>query len=297
MNGEPEHFSLVSASDAMKVCYRHVESAYEYRLSPEFMRYPFFEFNEFLGPMAKGELIIVAGRPGMRQEAWLSGMMSLAEMRGEFKPVVLLSSMSRTSHQASMHLLLSSSNIPPGMAEEGRLGMENWRSLAKRSEEIAESGLFIADGGVQSLETIQAQCHNLVQSEGRLDFILIDKLQFLKEWTGSVKAREQLITEMKQLASEFDAPVMVMSDIKPSIDLRRDRSPRLADIDAPTVFESVADTVICLHKEPVTASATVDDSSMIKTYVLKHRHFTGRIDLDYDWKVDRIFRMNDFMQS
>ena len=297
MNKEPERFSLVSASDAMKVCYRRIESAYEYRLSPEFMRYPFFEFNEFLGPMAKGELIIVAGRPGMRQAAWLSGMMALAEMRGEFKPVVLLCSMSRTAHQASMHLLLSSSNIPPGMAEEGRLGMEDWRSLAKRSEEIANAGLFIADGGVQFLETIQAQSHDLVQTEGRLDFILIDKLQLLEEWTDSVKAREQLITGLKQLANELDAPVMLMSDIKPSIDLRRDRRPRLADIDAPTVFESVADTVICLHKEPAAVSAIMEESLIIKTYVLKHRHFTGCIDLDYDWKVDRILGMNDFMQS
>ncbi len=125
-----------------------------------------------------------------------------------------------------------------------------------------------------------------LQAEGGLDFIVIDYLQ-LMQGSRSRKAndnRQQEVTEisrgLKALARELQVPVLALSQLSRSVELRQSKQPMLSDLRESGSLEQDADIVMFLYREDYYKGADDTPSHITELIVAKHRNGpTGRVTL------------------
>ena len=123
-------------------------------------------------------------------------------------------------------------------------------------------------------------------AEGGLDFIVIDYLQ-LMQGSRSRKAndnRQQEVTEisrgLKALARELQVPVLALSQLSRSVELRQSKQPMLSDLRESGSLEQDADIVMFLYREDYYKGADDTPSHITELIVAKHRNGpTGRVTL------------------
>ena len=126
-----------------------------------------------------------------------------------------------------------------------------------------------------------------LQREGKLGLVIVDYLQLMMPTNVKNDNLVQQITEisrsLKQLAKEFDIPVLALSQLSRAVESRGGR-PRLSDLRDSGSIEQDADIVMFIHQEDKYSEEN-REKSFITTEILveKHRNGpTGRIQLSFD---------------
>ena len=148
-----------------------------------------------------------------------------------------------------------------------------------------EAHIFIDDTPGLSILDLRSRARRL-QAEGGLDFIVIDYLQ-LMQGSRSRKAndnRQQEVTEisrgLKALARELQVPVLALSQLSRSVELRQSKQPMLSDLRESGSLEQDADIVMFLYREDYYKGADDTPSHITELIVAKHRNGpTGRVTL------------------
>ena len=170
----------------------------------------------------------------------------------------------------------------------GAQSKRTWESGPDGREAAAkldEAHIFIDDTPGLSILDLRSRARRL-QAEGGLDFIVIDYLQ-LMQGSRSCKAndnRQQEVTEisrgLKALARELQVPVLALSQLSRSVELRQSKQPMLSDLRESGSLEQDADIVMFLYREDYYKGAEDTPSHITELIVAKHRNGpTGRVTL------------------
>jgi replicative DNA helicase len=209
----------------------------------------FTDLDRLLNGLHPGQLIIVAGRPGLGKSTAAMDFARSASVRHNLASAIFSLEMSKI--EIVMRLLSAEARVPLGVLRSGQLSDDDWTKLARRMGEISEAPLFVDDTPNMTLMEIRAKARRLKQRND-LKLIVVDYLQLMTS-PKRVESRQQEVADLsrglKLLAKEVDCPVIAVSQLNRGPEQRTDKRPQLSDLRESGSIEQDADVVLLLHRD------------------------------------------------
>ena len=236
-----------------------------------YKRQGFTDLDTLTNGLHPGQLIVVAGRPGLGKSTLGLDVARSCSIKHGMTSAIFSLEMSKT--EITMRLLSAEARIGLHHMRTGTMSDDDWARLARRMGEVADAPLFIDDSPNLSMMEIRAKARRLKQRHD-LKLVIIDYLQLM---SGNKKAesRQQEVSELsrnlKLLAKELEVPVIAMSQLNRGPEQRTDKKPQLSDLRESGSIEQDADMVILLYREDAfeKESPRAGEADLI---VAKHRN-------------------------
>jgi replicative DNA helicase len=251
----------------------------------------FIDLDRLLAGLQPGQLIVIAGRPGMGKSTCGLDMVRNAAIHCHLASAVFSLEMSKV--EIVMRLLSAEARVPLATLRSGQLSDDDWTKLARRIGEISEAPIFVDDTPSMTLMEIRSKARRLKQRHN-LKLIVVDYLQLMSS-LKRVESRQVEVAELsrglKLLAKEVECPVIAVSQLNRGPEGRTDKRPGLADLRESGSIENDADVVILLHRDDYydKTSPRAGEADFI---VAKHRNGpTGEITVAAQLHLSRFVDM------
>ena len=259
---------------------------------------PFARFDQMTSGLHPGELIIIAARPSMGKTALALNIAEYvaSNRQGRTGQPVALFSLEMSQESLMQRLLCAAARVDSHRYRDGYLNQEERRRLSAALTSITSSRLFIDDKADTNVMEVGAKCRR-IQGEHGLALVVLDYLQLL----SSVGRRENRTQEMtaisrslKLLARDLDVPIIALSQLNRSPELRANNRPQLSDLRESGSIEQDADLVAFIFREEVYKPDQEDLRGRAELNIAKQRNGPiGRIPLTF---VDRFMRFEDLAE-
>ena len=209
----------------------------------------FTKLNERTGGLHGGELILIAGRPGMGKSSFAVNIAEHCAINDHRTVAIFNLEMPR--EQIVNRIICSQALVNSQKIRTGTLTGEDWEKIGEVINRVASSPLYIDDTASITVSQIRAKCRRLKQTRN-LELIVIDYLQLMQS-SGRPESRQQEISEisrsLKILAKELDIPVIALSQLSRASEARSDKRPMLSDLRESGAIEQDADMVMFLYRD------------------------------------------------
>ncbi len=221
----------------------------------------------------KGDLIIIAGRPGMGKTAFSLNIAQNASL-SQSKNVAFFS-LEMTKKQLASRIISRIGRVDNYMMRTGRFDDNQWSDITSAIDELSTAKLYIDDTPTLSAMQMAAKCRKAKLKYG-LDLVIIDYLQLI-----SMRERERKDLEvsettrsLKILAKELDVPVVLLSQLNRSLESRDNKRPHLADLRESGAIEQDADVVLFIYRDRVykQKSESEDEDNTAEIIIGKQRN-------------------------
>ncbi len=245
----------------------------------------FKDIDNLLSGLQKSDLIILAARPSMGKTSLALDIARNVAVRGKI-PVCIFS-LEMAVPQLVDRMLAAEARVNAFKLRTGKLNIDKDLSIVRDGlAALSTAPIYIDDQSSNSIVKMRAVARRL-QREGKLGLVIVDYLQLMMPTNVKNDNLVQQITEisrsLKQMAKEFDIPVLALSQLSRAVESRGGR-PRLSDLRDSGSIEQDADIVMFIHQEDKYSEEN-REKSFITTEILveKHRNGpTGRIQLSFD---------------
>ena len=247
----------------------------------------FKDLNKKINGLQRTDLILLAARPAMGKTAFSLNLVQNAALKGDASVAVFSLEMSK--EQLVQRMLSAQSNVELSKIKTGTLGESDWPRIIDGMAVLSEAKIFIDDTPGIKISEIRSKCRRLKMEKG-LHLILIDYLQ-LMEGEGKNENRQQEIAKisrsLKILAKELDCPVVALSQLSRSPELRKDHRPILSDLRESGSIEQDADIVMFLYRDEYYHDDS-EKKNIGEVIVAKNRHGeTGNVELVWFGQVQK----------
>lgn len=217
----------------------------------------------FGGGLGLGDLVIIAGRPGMGKTSLATNVASniaasdVVDTDGcVVRPrVVLFFSLEMPEKQLAARALSRLSFGTASAFSHSSMRDKDRRPSRAQLEPLTKRlrpGLLIDDRGGITLRQMQARVNQGRQRYGGIDAIVVDYLQLMGSDVRSDN-RVQEITAitmgLKALAKREDCPVIALSQLSRGVESRDDKKPLMSDLRESGSIEQDADTILFAYRE------------------------------------------------
>jgi replicative DNA helicase len=239
------------------------------------------DLDEMTSGLQKSDLVIIAARPSMGKTAFALNIAENAAVMDE--KVVGVFSLEMSREALLLRLLCSQARVDSHKMRTGSLWKEDESKVLHAMEQLARAPIFIDDTPGISLSEMRAKARRLLQSQGRLDLIIVDYLQLMSGGGRRYENRTQEVSAisrgLKALAKELSVPVIALSQLSRAPESRGgDHRPQLADLRESGSIEQDADVVTFIFREEVYKQDDPDLQGKAELIIAKQRNGpTGRI--------------------
>ena len=171
------------------------------------------DLDEITSGFQDGDLIIVAGRPGMGKTSLALSMLRNAAL--DYKIGVGMFSLEMSNSQLAMRLLCSEARVDSHFVRTGKLPPKLWKNLGISAGELEEAPIFLDDTPALTVLELRAKARRL-KAEKDVGLIVVDYLQ-LMQGPKSIESRQQEISvisrSLKALAKELNIPIIALSQL------------------------------------------------------------------------------------
>jgi replicative DNA helicase len=176
--------------------------------------------------------------------------------------------------QLAFRLLCAEAMVNSNSIRKGFIKKEDWHRLTSAASKLTDAPIFIDDSsGVTALE-LRAKARRLKMEHG-LSLIIVDYLQLMKG-KGSFERREQEISDisrsLKGLAKELSVPVIAVSQLNRSVEMRKPPKPMLADLRESGAIEQDADVILFLYREEIYNKDNPANKGLAEVDIAKQRN-------------------------
>ena len=221
----------------------------------------FHDLDAILHGAREGQLIIVAGRPGIGKSTLALDWARNATIRHGMPAAFF--SLEMPSSELVMRVLSAEAKVPLNFIRSGQLSDDHWATLARRAGEIGEAPIAVDDSPNMTMMEIRAKARRMSQQlatdadraagRGGLKLIVVDYLQLMTASSGrKTPDRRQEVDEisrgLKLLAKELMCPVIAVAQLNREADKRADKVPQLSDLRESGSIENDADVVILVNR-------------------------------------------------
>jgi replicative DNA helicase len=217
------------------------------------------DIDDLLGGFEPGQVIVVAGRPGMGKTAVAcSSVIGLA--RGGSG--VLFLSLEMRSKELGMRMaadLCFEGNRGVDFAKivNGTVSSDDMMRICRARDEISSWPIAIVDHGSVTLSRLQLgvrRAKRRFAAKGHeLKVVVIDYLQLLNVDTPGRKSQYEVVSEisrtLKAMAKDLNVCIIALAQLSREVEKRDDKRPQLSDLRDSGQIEQDADAVMFLYRE------------------------------------------------
>ncbi len=245
----------------------------------------FYDLDNHLTGLHKGELILVAARPSMGKTALVLNFARHVITREDIPTVIFSLEMSKESLVSRM--VAMEAKVDAKSIRTGKLADREWDAIIEATEVLSRAPLYIDDNSSITLSELRSKCRKLKQTKN-IGLIIIDYLQLMNA-SRPVESRQLFIAEvsraLKGLAKELGVPVIALSQLNRAADSRTDHKPVLADLRESGSIEQDADVVMFIYRDEYYNPDTTKRPGEADIIVAKNRSGAlGTVSLLWDGK-------------
>jgi len=230
----------------------------------------FADLDKLTGGLRPGQLIVIAGRPGMGKSTIALDIARHVAIHSN--RVVEFCSYEMSNQELFDRALSAQAQVPLQHIRTGDLTEDDWIRIGRAIGPMSEARLFLRDKTL-TIKEIHDRCAGRRKSHG-LNLVIVDYLQLIPADKRS-SSREQDVAgisrALKALARDLNVPVIAVAQLNRKAADRIDKRPQLNDLRESGAIENDADLVILVHREdyyePETSRAGEAD-----LIVAKHRN-------------------------
>ena len=232
------------------------------------------DLNKITNGLHKADLILLAARPSMGKTA-LALNIAINAARAKNKVVIFSLEMSKV--QLGNRLLSTASGVNSFYLNTGNLSNDDMNSLINAVQDLEYMKLFIDDTPGITLLEMRSRVRRIKHEYG-LDLIVIDYLQLMQGGTSRLteQNRQQEISEisrnLKALARELDVPVLALSQLSRSVEMRAEKKPQLSDLRESGSLEQDADIVMFLYRDEYYNRDETENENIAELIIAKNRN-------------------------
>lgn len=228
------------------------------------------DLDKIIGGFQKGNSYILGGRPSMGKSAMMLKF-ALSAMQNNAVPVIFSLEMSKESllrrwiaTVGTINLFLA--NNPYELNESKK------KAWQKAVQKLSQMKFEIYDQPAQTIEFIRAKTRQ-AQKEYDNIIVFIDYLTLIKdnrEYQSEHLRVGAISKELKNIAREYNVPVITLAQLSRVLEQRSDKRPLLSDLRESGSIEEDADCVMFLYRDSYYNKDAKDDN--IEIIVAKHRN-------------------------
>ena len=249
----------------------------------------FYDLDAFTQGFQKSDLIVIAGRPSMGKTA-LSLNIGLNILKSSKLPILFFS-LEMSKEQLTYRLLTHETLINSNRLKTGNLYQDDWFQLNMIGQNLSSLPFFIDDTPNPSIHDIKSRIKKVLFEQTQIGLIVIDYLQLMQNSQLSTTNRTQELSQitraLKNLAREFQVPIIALSQLSRNVENRPNKRPILSDLRESGSIEQDADLVLMLYRENYYHSPTInvsaEQTNLVELIIAKQRNGPiGTIKLEFD---------------
>lgn len=227
-----------------------------------------------------GDLIILAGRPGMGKT--LLAMNIAEHVALVEKEAVAVFSLEMSKEKLLERSLASVGNIDSTQIKTGNLTETNFQKLASVIPKYQNAKFFIDDRSFLRVSVMRATCRRLKQEYG-LSLVVVDYIGLMSADGENETLRIANISRgLKLLARDLNVPVIAISQLNRSVEQRNNKRPCMADLRQSGAIEQDADLILFIYRHDV-YDPNIMNKGIAELIIGKHRNGdVGTINLNFN---------------
>ncbi len=236
-----------------------------------------------LSGLQNSDLVILAARPSVGKTSLALDIVRNAAIRHNI-PVAVFS-LEMSTQQLIDRMLAAEARVDAWRLRSGNLSLDSeFEKIRGALDPLSKAPIFIDDQASNNILKMRSVVRRL-KHEKKLGLVVVDYLQLMapvhtKGNDNMVQQITEISHSLKQLAKEFDIPVLALSQLSRAVESRGGK-PRLSDLRDSGSIEQDADVVLFIHRDQNEDGAGKKQTTEI--LIEKHRNGpTGRIELFFD---------------
>ncbi len=268
------------------------------------------------GGLSPCDLVIIAGRPSMGKTAFamnivenisvapvIRAMRTGCTLSGP-RPGVMVFSMEMSGTQLAMRILSSMSRINAMRMRRGGVSEDEIENIYHQMNLLYEARINVCDKNSITIEEMLARAQvfaNALNNDGdQMSLLVVDYMQ-LMGGTAHRRAGDNRSTELseisrglKGMAKQLGVPVVALSQLNRSVEMRQDKRPIMSDLRESGAIEQDADVILFVHREGYYARNDPGIQGRGEIIVGKQRNGpTDTVDVAFDGECMRFGNIGD----
>lgn len=260
----------------------------------------FDAFDSVTGGLHRGDLLIVAARPGMGKTSLVTSACVNVAKRGEATGIF---SLEMPARQLAGRMLCTEAGVAFSATRRGQISPKGFTNIQMALSDLASLGVYIDDAakGRPYVADIVSRSRRLAAELGRrgkrIGLLVVDYLQIVKLREDLVKQRHELAvgevsTELKTLAKELDTTVIAVAQLNRGVEQRSDKRPMMSDLRDSGQLEQDADAIVMLYRDEYYNPKT-DRPGVVELLFEKNRHGpTGTKYMRFDGPTTKFYDLS-----
>ena len=213
----------------------------------------YHKLDEMTSGLQRGELVIIAGRPGMGKTSFALNIAENVAIRNKL-PVAVFS-LEMPGVQLVQRMLSSYARVDQSSMKRGDLTYDDMDKLYLALNDLKNAPIHIAETGGINVIDLRARVRRLREQVGDLGLIVIDYVQIMSGMSegsrNSNRAQEiaDISRSLKTLALELNVPIILLSQLNRDVESRQDKRPNISDLRESGALEQDADIILLLYRD------------------------------------------------
>ncbi len=206
------------------------------------------------GGMSRGDLVVLAGRPGMGKSATL---LTILRQSAKKNYRSMIASLEMSADSLGQRMIsdalfdMPGENVPYSSLRTGNFHERLFQSITSAAALNQALPIMIEEQPGLTMSQIATRARRMKRKDG-LDILAIDHLDLVKpsgRYMGNkVYELGEITAAAKALAKELDIVVILLCQLSREVEKREDKRPILSDLRSSGSIEQDADTVIFLYR-------------------------------------------------
>jgi len=254
------------------------------------------ELNQLTGGWSDGDLVILAGRPGMGKTAVALHFAISAAKSANW---VYMFSLEMTNTRLADRLIVGQTHTDNYRYKQGQLHDSEVDYVRQWVEEKSGLPIYFDEKSFVSIDYIISNCR-MRKRKGQLDLVIVDYLQLIDIDVQRNGTKDQAIgaitRKLKSLAKELKIPVILLSQLNRKVEDRQNKRPQLSDLRESGNIEQDADMVMFCYRPAYYDIQQYEEqptNGMMIVDIAKHRNGDANVDI-FARHNDSLTRFDDW---
>lgn len=241
----------------------------------------FHGLDRLTSGLRAGNLVLVAGRPGLGKSAFAANLVQNIAIR-QRRPVGFWT-LEMTEQELVLRMICSEADVPFTSLRNAALSSRQWEHVVRAARVLAAAPLWIDESAQLTTTQLESRIRRAHSDQG-IVLAVVDYLQLIQP-NRRGERREAEVAEisrtLKGLAKSLGIPVVALAQLSREATKRAGWRPTLADLRESGALEADADLVLFVHRESAfNPDAAPDGAELL---VAKHRNGeTGNVVLSWN---------------